>query len=192
MIFTTLALHQARRWHPDEAFYMTIARNAAIHGDWMLVSEPLDKPPFSYYSNALALVFLGIKSDENGVLFLDVYQGEFAGRIPSLLMSVLLVAVIIAIAKSVWRDDWRSAAIAGVFAALSPLRIVFAATAFTDIPMLLFATLALWMALRGKWGWSGIWFMMSLAAKPQSIFYAPVLIGIGILQMRQSRNCKQD
>lgn len=191
MMFSTLALHHARRWHPDEAFYMTIARNAAIHGDWMLVSEPLDKPPLTYYTNALALVFLAIESDENGVLFLDIYRGEFAGRISSIFMSVILVAVIIAMTKSVWRDDWCIAAIAGLLAALSPLRIVFAATAFTDMPMLLFATLSLWMAIRGKWAWSGVWFMMSMAAKPQSIFYLPLLVGIGILQMRKHSKPKR-
>jgi hypothetical protein len=177
MVLSVLALHHARRWHPDEAFYMTIARNAAVHGDWMLVSEPLDKPPLTYYMNAVSLKFLAVDSDTNGVLFLDVYKGEFAGRMPSLFMSVLLVAVVMSITSRLTHNN-SAALVGGLLAALSPLRIVFAPTAFTDMPMLLFATLSLLLAVRGRWDWAGVWFMVSFAAKPQSVFYLPLLIGL--------------
>jgi 4-amino-4-deoxy-L-arabinose transferase-like glycosyltransferase len=175
--FSTLALHHARRWHPDEAFYMTISRNAAVTGDWMLVNEPLDKPPLTNYINALSLVFLGVDSDTNGVLFLDVYKGEFAGRFPALLMSIILVAVIMAMLRTATSDE-RIACIAGLLATLSPLRIVFAPTAFTDMPMLLFATFALWMAMCGKYSWAGFWVILAFTAKPQCVFYLPLLLGV--------------
>jgi 4-amino-4-deoxy-L-arabinose transferase-like glycosyltransferase len=181
-LLNLLALHHARRWHPDEAFYMTIARNAAVQGDWMLVSEPLDKPPLTYYINALSLKFLAVDSDMNGVLFLYVYKGEFAGRIPSLLMSVLLIAVVMAITSSLTHNNY-AVLVGALLAALSPLRIVFAPTAFTDMPMLLFATLSLLLAIRNKWGWAGVWFMLSFAAKPQSVFYLPLFIVLGILNV---------
>jgi len=182
-LFSALALHHARRWHPDEAFYMTIARNAAVKGDWWLLSEPLDKPPLTTYTNAVSLILLAVDSDDNSVLFLDMYKGEFAGRIPSLLMSVVLVAVVMALAKTFYGDR-RVAWAAATLVALSPLRIVFASTAFTDMPMLLFATISLWMAARGKWGWSGVWFMVSIAAKPQSLFYLPLIGAILIGHVR--------
>jgi hypothetical protein len=183
---SVLALHHTRRWHPDEAFYMTIARNAAVQGDWMLISEPLDKPPLTYYINALSLKFLAVDSDANGVLFLDVYKGEFAGRIPSLLMSILLVAVVMATTSSLTHNNY-AVLISGLLAALSPLRIVFAPTAFTDMPMLLFVILSLLLAIRGKWGWAGLWFMLSFAAKPQSVFYVPLLLLIPFFNMRSNR-----
>ncbi len=175
VFFSGAALHHAERWHPDEAFYMTFARNAAVKGDWLLLSEPVDKPPLTFYTNALALTFFAVDADENGVLFLDVHKGEFAGRLPSLWMSILLVAAVMALAKSIYRKN-SVALLAGLLVALSPLRIVFAATAFTDMPMLLLATLSLWMAARKRPMWAGVWFVLSIAAKPQSMFYLPVLM----------------
>lgn len=157
---------------------MTISRNAAVNGDWLLLSEPVDKPPLTFYTNALALVFFAIETDENAVLQLDPLKGEFAGRIPAVLMSILLVAVVMQLAKALTFNSQRGTYFAGLLVALSPLRIVFAPTAFTDMPMLLFGTIALWMALKGKWGWSGFWWIISMAAKPQTVFYLPLILGL--------------
>lgn len=187
VFLSTLALGNARRFHPDEAFYMTFSRNAAVNGDWWMLSEPVDKPPLTFYSNALSLVFLAVEADQNGVLQLDPLKGEFAGRIPSLFVSVILVAVVMALAKSLYirtntnhrvptRQKDYVIYLAGLLAALSPFRIVFAATAFTDLPMLFFATISLWMAARGKCFWTGFWFIVSIWAKPQIIFYLPLII----------------
>lgn len=173
--FNDVAFSHAERFHPDEAFYMTIARNAAIYGDWWLISEPLDKPPLTYYANALSLTAFALEPDIAGVLHLDIYRGEFAGRLFSWWSSLLLVAVMMALVKRL-TNDWRSAIFAGLLVALSPLRIVFAATAFTDMPMLFLALLALWLAARGRPMWAGIWFALSLIAKPQSIFLLPLLL----------------
>jgi len=189
-LFSTIALHHARRFHPDEALYMTMARNAAVNGDWWLISLPLDKPPLTYYTNALSLNLLAVDSDASGVLQLDVHKGEFAGRMPSLLMSVLLVAVVVALAKALCKDAC-AAWFAGVLTALSPLRIVFAPTAFTDMPMLLFATVALWMAARGRWACSGLWMMVSVAAKPQSVFYLPLIVAFVFLQYHRTKEFKR-
>ncbi len=174
-LFSGAALHHAARWHPDEAFYMTFARNAAVRGDWLLTSEPVDKPPLSFYTNALALALFAVDADADGVLYLNVHKGEFVGRLPTLWMSVLLVATGMALARTLYRER-RVTWLVGVLLALSPLRIAFAATAFTDPPMLLLATLSLWMAARGRWFWAGVWFIASIAAKPQSAFYLPLLV----------------
>lgn len=173
--FNALALAHAGRFHPDEAFYMTIARNAAIHGDWWLISEPLDKPPLTYYANALSLTLLALEADTAGVLHLDVYRGEFAGRMMAWWSSLVLVAALMALAKTLTRRH-RAAWLAGLLLAVSPLRVAFAATAFTDMPMLLFAALALLWAARGRPAWAGVWFGLSLAAKPQSVFLLPVVV----------------
>lgn len=175
------ALSNAQRFHPDEAFYMTIARHAAVNGDWLLLAEPLDKPPLTFYTNALALVFLAVETDANVVLQLDPLKGEFAGRIPSVLMSVLIVAVGMQLACSL-TDDNQIALITGMLLTLTPLRIVFAPTAFTDLPMLLFGMLSLWMASRRCFIWAGICFATSISAKPQVIFYLPLIIVIFFVQ----------
>jgi 4-amino-4-deoxy-L-arabinose transferase-like glycosyltransferase len=175
--FSFLALGNARRFHPDEAYYMTSARHAAVNGDWWLLAEPVDKPPLTFYMNVLSLVCCAVESDSNGVLQLDALKGEFAGRFPSLLLSILLAAVVMKLAKTLTKEN-KAAYIAGLLVALSPLRIVFAATAFTDMPMLCFGTLALLMAARVKVGWAGFWFVVSFAAKPQVVFYLPLLLAL--------------
>jgi 4-amino-4-deoxy-L-arabinose transferase-like glycosyltransferase len=182
--FSFLALGHARRFHPDEAYYMTSARNAAVNGDWWLLAEPVDKPPLTFYLNALSLVCCAVESDANGVLQLDAIKGEFAGRFPSLLLSSLLVAVVMKLAKTLTKND-KAATIAGLLVALSPLRIVFAATAFTDMPMLCFGVLALLMAARGKAAWAGFWFIFAFAAKPQVVFYLPLLLILIFLRNRR-------
>ncbi|GAB5493100.1 MAG: hypothetical protein Phog2KO_33150 [Phototrophicaceae bacterium] len=174
------ALENARRFHPDEAFYMTIARHGAINGDWLFLAEPMDKPPLTFYSNALALVFFAIEADDNNVLQLDPETGEFAGRMPSVLMSIVLVAVMMKLVSTVSKQE-KLIYLAGILTALSPMRIVFAPTAFTDTPMLLLGTIALWMAFRGRWGWSGFWLILSISAKPQIIFYAPLILALLVI-----------
>lgn len=183
------ALGNARRFHPDEAYYMTIARHAAVNGNWLLLAEPVDKTPLTFYTKALALVFFAIETDENGVLQLDALKGEFAGRMPSVLISILLVAVVIQLAKSI-SVKTVTPYIAGILVALSPMRIVFAPTAFTDLPMLLFGTISLWMALRSQWSWAGFWWIVSVAAKPQSVFYLPLILIILIVRSFETKTIK--
>lgn len=175
LLFSVLALHHAGRLHPDEAFYMTFARNAAVRGDWLMLSEPVDKPPLTFYSNALALVFFAVTLDAGGVHQLDALHGEFAGRMLAFFCSIVLVALTFRLAH-VHLKDRRAALLAALLVALSPLRIAFAATAFTDLPMLTLAAAALWMAARGRWGWSGCWMALAFAAKPQVIFLFPLLL----------------
>lgn len=183
------ALENARRFHPDEAFYMTFARNAAINGDWLLISETVDKPPLTFYSNALALIFFANESDSNGVLQLAPLKGEFAGRIPATLMSIILVAVLMRIAHT-FSGTYSAVYLVGMLTALSPLRIVFAPTAFTDMPMLLFGIISLWMAIQGRWGWSGMWFIVSISAKPQIIFYLPLIVSLLIFDSYKTKTLR--
>ena len=63
---------------------MTAARSAAVQGDWLLIHVPQDKPPLTMYANAFALAFLGVHTDDAGVLHLDNHRGEFAGRLVSM------------------------------------------------------------------------------------------------------------
>lgn len=181
------ALVQDTRFHPDEALYATFARSAAVDGDWLLHGT-LDKPPLSIYAISFAMMLMGVTSDANGVLQLDVHQGEFAARIPSTLANILLMAVMYALAQRVYgqytgRTRYSSfllALVAMLLTALSPFGIAFSATAFTDGLMLLFMTLGLWAGVRQQWVWSGVWLALSFASKPQGLFYAPLVVALAV------------
>ena len=52
--------------------------------------------------------------------------------------------------------------------------------------MTIFGTIALWMAVKNKPGLSGFWFILSVSAKPQIVFYLPLLIGILLIRSYQA------
>ena len=60
-------LGRDQRFHPDEAHFMTFARDAAVKGEWLLPGA-LDKPPLSIYLSALSMVGVGVTTDSDGVL----------------------------------------------------------------------------------------------------------------------------
>ena len=86
------------RFHPDEAFFMTFARGAAVNGDWLLPGA-LDKPPLSIYLSAFGMIAFGNTADAAGVLQLDPHVGEFAGKLPNVLLSLLLTALMMRLAR---------------------------------------------------------------------------------------------
>lgn len=170
LVFTP-QLTGATRFHPDEALYMTFARDAAVGGNWLLTGE-LDKPPLTIYIGALSFAFFGVHSLPNGVLDLDMYRGEFAARLPNVWAAILLVALVMRLARDVGNlqtDVW-----AGLMTALSPYIIAFSATAFTDMQMVLWGTMATLWAYRRRAGPSGLALMLSIASKPQGVFYIPL------------------
>ncbi len=181
-------LAQDIRFHPDEALFVTFARQAAVQGDWLLHGT-LDKPPLTIYVNALALTAFGITTLPNGVLTLDVHSGEFAARVPGVYASVLLIAVGYALGKRLYKGEKRTQYIVPLLLALSPLAVAFGAAAFTDELMLLCVTLALWMGVRRQWIWAGIWIAAGLWCKQQAVLYVPLVIGIGWLCERRVGRC---
>lgn len=160
------ALVQDIRFQPDEAWFSTFARAAALNGDWWL-RGPLDKPPLAIYANALAQVFIG--------------DSEFAARVPGTFAGILLLPVMFAAAQA-WYGAPRRVPLSLtvlILAALSPYAIAFSATAYTDTPMLLGLGLALALAGRSQWGWSGVWLGLAFACKQQALFYLPLLLMLG-------------
>lgn len=165
------ALAQNIRLQPDEAWFSTFARAAALNGDWWLPG-PLDKPPLALYANALSQVFVG--------------DHELAVRLPGAIASILLLPVMVAAAR-VWYTPEAAQRRGGlsvpvmtlILTALSPFALAFSATAYTDGLMLLCMALALWMAGRGRWGGSGLWLGLGFASKSQALFYLPLLLLLG-------------
>ena len=172
------ALGQDVRFHPDEALFVTFARQAAVQGDWLLHGS-LDKPPLTIYINALALTAFGITPLPDGVLTLDIRRGEFAARIPGLFASLMLIALVYALAKRLYLRDARTPITAALLVALSPLAAAFSATAFTDGLMLLCLMLALWMSSRRRWLWAGVWLAAGLWCKQQAVLYVPLVLAVG-------------
>jgi 4-amino-4-deoxy-L-arabinose transferase-like glycosyltransferase len=176
--FRFSALGRDARFHPDEALFATFARRASVQGDWLLPGN-LDKPPLALYASALSMALAGVTTNAAGVLDLNPYTGEFAARLPSALAGVLWVALMMALAQRLYRRTvftlWT-----GLFAALSPMAILFGASAFTDSWMLLWMTAALWAVAGARWAWSGVLIGLAFASKPQGLFYLPLALGIGV------------
>ncbi len=155
-----LALDQ--RLAPDEAFFSTFARAAAIKGDWWL-SGPLDKPPLALYANALAQVFVG--------------PSELAARLPNALAGILLLALIFALTRDLCRHHARSLPLlALLLASCSPVLVNSSANAMTDGLMLTALTMAFWLALRNRPGHSGLALGVAFACKHQAILALPMVL----------------
>ncbi|MDX1991115.1 MAG: glycosyltransferase family 39 protein [bacterium] len=183
------ALSLDARFHPDEALFSTFARNAAVHGDWML-HGPLDKSPLSIYAAALSMHFVGAFITEDGVIDVPVRQGEFAARLPNVLAGVLTIAVAYALAKRVTPRDPTVWLIAALLMAVSPMAVGISASAFTDTFMLLFGVGSALAAASGHTGWSGMLLALSIASKQQGIFFLPLTMGISWRSLRSGRSKK--
>ena len=167
-------LNDGRRFHPDEAFFMTFARHAAIGGDWWLQGS-LDKPPLTIYANALMIATIGADTLPDGVLILDPIKGEFVGRLFSFFCGLVLVAVTMRLALDLSKHT-LVALIGGVVLATLPMMHLYSASAFMDMPMVVLAMAALLVAVRRKAGMSGILLALAFAAKPQAVFFAPLVV----------------
>jgi 4-amino-4-deoxy-L-arabinose transferase-like glycosyltransferase len=180
------ALGQDVRFHPDEALYTNFARTAVVHGEWWLPG-PLDKPPLSIYLSGISIHLFASHTIGYQVVDVDLRAGEFAARLPNIYVSMMLVALTYALSKSLFRREdpmWSSGTsvyIPPLIIALSPYMIVFSASAFTDLLMVTLGVAALVAANRRKdpaWSsaWSGVFLALSIASKPQGIFFVPLAI----------------
>ena len=176
--FPALTLDQ--RFLPDEAFFMTFARRAAVQGEWLLPGA-LDKPPLSIYLSAMSMSFIGNTRDADGVLHLDVYVGEFAGKLPNGLGAVLAVALMMRLCVQVGGGN-RGALLAGLLAACSPYLLMYGASAFTDMGLLCFALAALSCGLAGRWAGAGTLLGLAFCCKPQAVFVLPLLLMLLMLR----------
>ena len=167
-------LTRDRRFLPDEAFFMTFARGAAVNGDWLLPGS-LDKPPLSIYFSALSMVVFAIRADADGVLQLDPQLGEFAGRLPNACLAILLSALMMRMAWRMYRNRW-AASFAGLLAASSPYLLAYGASAFTDMSLLFWSAAALYLALKDRWALAGAALSLAFWSKQQAAFALPLLI----------------
>ncbi len=162
------------RFHPDEALYSTYGRNAAVFGAWML-DGPVDKPPLSLYANALAQHLFAARITPQNVIDVPLRAGEFAAKLPNVYAGILALALIYTLAVRMYTDR-RAALLGALLLAVAPYGIAYSASAFTDMLMLTLM-LAAWVAAAyGQAGWAGALLALSICAKPQGIFYAPLIL----------------
>ncbi|MDE2635530.1 MAG: glycosyltransferase family 39 protein [Chloroflexota bacterium] len=162
------------RFLPDEAFFMTFARGAAVNGDWLLPG-PLDKPPLSIYISAMSMVAVGLRADAGGVLQLDSHLGEFAGKLPNALLAIMLTALMMRLAWRLYR--WRWAAIfAGLLTATSPYMLALGASAFTDMSLLICSAAALYFTLTDRWTLAGLALGLAFWSKQQAALFAVLIV----------------
>ena len=156
------ALILDQRLTPDEAFFSTFARAAAIKGDWWL-GGPLDKPPLALYTNALAQAALG--------------HSELAARTPNALAGILLLPLIYVLTRDLYRHYSSSTPlVALLLAACSPFLVASSANALTDGLTLTTLAAAFWLALRKRPGSSGLLLGFALAVKHQALVALPLLL----------------
>lgn len=155
------ALAADLRLTPDEAFFSTFARAAAIQGDWWL-GGALDKPPLALYANALAQAAIG--------------PLEPAARLPGALAGILLLPLLYVLTRDLYRSGSGTPALVALMLAACSPALVATADALTDGLMLTGVTAALWLALRGRPGCSGLLFGLALASKQQALFCLPLVL----------------
>ncbi len=154
-----LALISGFRFQPDEALYATWARLVATGQDTWLTTRAVDKPPLFIYTLAGLFTTLG--------------ASETIARLPNELASAISVALVYLVARGAYGTRvalWAAAAMA-----LSPLSILFAATAFTDPFMLMWLLAAIWLMQRRRPALGGVAFGLALATKQDALLFAPMI-----------------
>ncbi len=182
----------ANTFQPDEALFATWARFIAVWRDPLLQTQLVDKPPLLFYLQALFYPLQG--------------PVEWAARLPNFIASLLCVPLVGVLAWRLYRDG-RTAVLAAIILALSPLAIQFSATAFTDplLTTLLCASLVCVVSSKrfssspqpspsrerepdslplsgGGLGWgSGLLFGLALATKYQAVLFLPFLVATAVI-----------
>jgi len=177
LLASVLQFHQLGRdirFHPDEASFMTYARGAAVNGDWLLPGA-LDKPPLAIYLGAVSMVATGVVADDKGVLHLDPLVGEFAARLPNVIMAILLAGLMMRLSWAAFNDE-AAALVAGLLTALSPYVLAFGATAFTDVGLLFFSVLALYCLECQGYRKAGLALGLAFWCKQQALLLLPLVV----------------
>ena len=154
-----------------------LREDEAIYGYWALHAwyvDPLflhvwpDKPPIFLWLLAAALQLWGHGPETAGA----------AARWVNIMAGTLTIPLLAACARRWWGE--RAALAAGLLAALSPFAISFAPTAFTDPLLVLAGSLALALAVRRRWFWSGFWLGVAIMTKQQGLLFVPLVAACGL------------
>ena len=154
-----------------------LREDEAIYGYWALHAwyiDPLflhvwpDKPPIFLWLLSAALQLWGHGPQTAGA----------AARWVNILAGTLTIPLLAACARRWWGVS--AALAAALLTALSPFAISFAPTAFTDPLLVLAGSLALTLAARRRWFWSGFWLGAAVMTKQQGLLIVPLVAACGL------------
>jgi 4-amino-4-deoxy-L-arabinose transferase-like glycosyltransferase len=165
-LFYGLPLTQ-NRFHPDEALYASFARLIASGRNPVLVGMVVDKPPLSFYLNALSLVSIG--------------GNELAARLPTFFASVVSVALVYRLGQCLYEP--RVAALAAWLFALSPFASLFAVTAFIDPLLTAFGLWAMWMCAARQPRWAALALGLAFATKQTAVIFLPLGLALTLTRL---------
>lgn len=157
--------------HPDEALYGYWGLLIGRGRDPWLATVPVYKPPLWPYLLAGTEALLG--------------RSKFAVRLPGLFTGLLTVPLTAALARALYHDR-RTACMAAIGTALSPLTIAFSASAFLDPPMTALGLSACTAALCNRPRWAGILAGLSFATKQTGLIWLPLIMLFQVPQAAQS------
>jgi 4-amino-4-deoxy-L-arabinose transferase-like glycosyltransferase len=160
------------RFHPDEALYATFARLIASGRDPLLATLVVDKPPLPFYLSALSMALIG--------------PGELAARLPTLFASLISIVLLYQLGAALYNR--RAGRIAAFALACSPMAILFAITLFTDTLLAVFLLASLLMAVRRRPAWASLHFGLAFASKQTAVFFLPLIIALGLVQLLRHRD----
>ena len=153
--------------HPDEALYgywgLLIERGRS---PW-LATVPVYKPPLLPYLIAGGQALFG--------------NSNFVVQLPGLAAGMLMTPLVAALARSLYHDRGTTV-VSAISVALSPLAILFSATAFTDPLMVTLGLGACAAAARDRPRWAGALVGLSCAAKQTGLVWLPLTLGFHLIQ----------
>lgn len=150
-----------------------------------MLDGPLDKPPLSIYTSALAMHFTASYVLDNGVIDVPVKQGEFASKLPNIFAGLLSIVLVFDISKRLFST--HLALFATLLMSISPYAVAYSGSAFTDALMLMFMLASWRSAVNQRPAWSGIWLALSFATKPQGVLYLPIVVAFILFDLSALR-----
>ncbi|MFP4467150.1 MAG: ArnT family glycosyltransferase [Candidatus Goldiibacteriota bacterium] len=146
------------RLHGDEALYAFWAVDIAKNTGFIL-SAPfaLYKPPVFLYLAALSYSFFPIK--------------EVFSMLPNIIAGIFSIYLVFKTAEKIF--DKETAFAAALIFALSPVNILFSATAFMDTLMVMFALWAAYFLIEKRYMTAGLMFGLALGTKQFAVFFIP-------------------
>ena len=153
-----LVLLDSYPFREDEAIYSFWALHF-WHVDPLFLTVWPDKPPIFLWLLAGAFRLFG--------------TSQASARWLNIMVSTLTIPIVATTARHFWGR--RVALCTALAFALNPFAISFAATAYTDPLLVLAGSLALYMALKSRAFWAGIWLGIAIMTKQQGVLYLPLV-----------------
>ena len=160
-----------RHFHVDEALFSSYGLLIATGQDFLLQSEPVDKPPLFFYIL--------------GATFRAFGNSETAAALPSLVASVVSIWLAYHLCRRLYGPGTGLAAAA--LMAASPFNVAYSYTAFIDPTMVGLTLLALALAERGEFLGAGFVAGLLPALKAQGMLFWPAIGLVTILALARER-----